>query len=109
MNNVTDGLPADAGGSGSVIPAPAAAVPQRTREQHNYKVQRSRNGGETDPQLERSGGETDAQHERSGEVVDLPAVSRALATLDLSLAQHGAPDPERTAAWLCALGAGGRA
>jgi len=89
MNNVTDGLPADAGGSGSVIPAPAAAVPQRTQGKHNYKVQRSRSGGATDP-----------QHERSGaEVVNLPAVSRALETLDLSLAQHGAPDPERTAAW----------
>lgn len=98
MNNVTDELPADAGGSGSVIPAPVAAVSQRGQREHNYKVQRSRNGGATAP-----------QHERSGaDVVDLPAVSRALVALDLSLAQHGAPDPERTAAWLGALGAGGQ-
>jgi len=34
------------------------------------------------------------------------AVPAALAALDTALAEHGTPDPERTAAWLRELGAG---
>ena len=83
MNAVTYGLPAAAGGSGPVVPAPREA-----QEQSNYR---------------RALLHVEAQHATAvddGAVVDLPAVAGALAALDAALAEHGAPDPERTAAWL---------
>jgi hypothetical protein len=105
MNNVTDGLPAATGCSGLVIHAPREA-----QTQSNYgaaEVQHRRSDGAVDAllrvEVER------ATDDDNGAVVDLPAVAGALAALDIALAEHGAPDPERTAAWLCALGAGGRA
>jgi len=38
-----------------------------------------------------------------------PEAERALSELEAALDLHGAPDPERTAAWFGALGRGGRA
>lgn len=92
MNAVTYGLPADAGGSGLAVPAPREA-----QRQCNY----------TAAEVKRVEQERVTEDD-NGAVVDLPAVAGALAALDAALAEHGAPDPERTAAWLRALGAGGQ-
>lgn len=81
MNNVTDELPADAGCSG-----PAILALQVEQRQHNCSLYRA-------PPERVTSDENDV-------LVDLPAVARALTALDAALAEHGAPDPERTAAWL---------
>lgn len=95
MNNVTDGLPAATGCSGPVIHAPREAqeiprehLTQREQEQHNYSFCNAPPDRVTS--------------DENADVVDLPAVAGALAALDAALAEHGAPDPERTAAWLAA-------
>lgn len=92
MNAVTYGLPAAAGGSGLAVPAPREA--QRQCNYYAAEVKRVEQERVTD--------------DENADVVDLPAVASALAALDIALAEHGAPDPERTAAWLGALGAGGQ-
>lgn len=93
MNNVTDGLPADTGCSGPAILAPREAqalqgehLLQGEQRQHNCSLYRA-------PPERVTSDENDG-------LVDLPAVARALTALDAALAEHGAPDPERTAAWL---------
>lgn len=91
MKDVTDGLPGDTGCSG-----PAILAPREAQAQSNYR---------------RDLLHVEVQHVTAvdgGAVVDLPAVAAALSALDVALAEHGAPDPERTAAWLGALGAGGQ-
>ncbi len=92
MNDVTDGLPGDTGCSG-----PAILAPREAHGHCNYSARKA---------VTRS---NEARYlDGNGAVVDLPAVAGALAALDAALAEHGAPDPERTAAWLGALGAGGQ-
>lgn len=82
MKDVTDGLPGDAGCSGSVIPATVRrSYCSPLGDVLHVKGARGTSGENAD-------------------VVDLPAVAGALAALDAALAAHGAPDPERTAAWL---------
>jgi hypothetical protein len=102
MNDLTDELPACAGGSGSVIPAPGQ-------------------GCRSDPNDNRPACQAVApcplEQRRAALVELLSAAERvlrapvpedearaaaALAELDRALAEHGAPDPERTAAWLAA-------
>ena len=98
MNNVTDGLPDDTGASGSVILAPREAQEhQRSTCSKGSKSSITANLYHAPPERVTS--------DENDDVVDLPAVVGALAALDAALAEHGAPDPERTAAWLCALGA----
>jgi hypothetical protein len=83
MNDVTDGLPAATGCPGSVIPAHVR--PDYCNSTPSHTLPR---------------GEGEHLSAENGAVVDLTAVAGALAALDAALAEHGAPDPERTAAWL---------
>ena len=74
MNDVTDELPAVTGCSSPAIPAP-----QVRQLRPNYCPPPCQPAPE-----------------------DEGRAAAALAELDRALAEHGAPDPERTAAWLAA-------
>ena len=91
MKDVTYGLPADTGAR-----ALSFRRPER-REDSLTTAQRKCSTGAAE--VKRVGQER-VTDDDNAELVDLPAVAGALAALDIALAEHGAPDPERTAAWL---------
>lgn len=106
MNDVTEDVPACTGAPVAAIPAPVAGG----RAQSNYK-----SAARAPSARYRAPGAAPRPGERP-EALSCPAgarlppeAERALAELEDALEAHGAPNPERTAAWFGALGRGGRA
>lgn len=95
MKDVTVGLPAVAVGSGSAFPAP-----QVRQLRPNYCPPPCQPGAPCQWELRHRAVLVELLRPPAPE--DEARAAAALAELDRALAEHGAPDPERTAAWLAA-------
>jgi hypothetical protein len=103
MKDVTVGLPVVAGGSGSAFPAPDDGC----HTSPNYSPPPCQPGAPCQWELRHRAGlvellSTAERALRPPVPEDEARAAAALAELDRALAEHGAPDPERTAAWLAA-------